>query len=498
MAQSSVPSTAQLVAETRQRFEAEFVTGRPEQYDSRDMERLRRDDGWVERYLAWRHRAVGETLKAIDESFRWRRAMRVRDLDESSIPRRLLEAGSVYLHGYDREGNRLLWIRARLHVRDPRSLADQQRLVALWLERHARAGGRLTVMFDLSDAGLGCLDMDFVRFLVSCFRVYYPDAVSKVVVFDLPWLMTAAFRVVRSWLGAEAAALLKLAGRSDVRAYVGAEYLPPHMGGTDAFRYSYPPPGHSDGPARDIAGDGDSDSDSAGTWASAASRAPEDSDSAEPSTDAPESADPTAGAPPSPPSVFRGPLLHVSPGDELHFGGSGPAEDTLITLTNVTQNTVAFRVRPTAPEKFLVRPSSSSCAPGASVAVAVSPRGVLTASAHDRVLVTAAEMDRPCSTGAPPLGQFWKEVPRSKVMEHRLRCHVTGSPGPGAPLPREHPRSAAPQPSADMALQLRLVLESHLQLQGQVQRCLWLQQLGLSVTVLSLAFIISFFYLLYS
>ncbi|XP_054982087.1 motile sperm domain-containing protein 2-like [Sorex araneus] len=474
MARSNAPSTA-LIAETRQRFEAEFVRERPEQYDPRDVARLRRDDGWVARYLAWRHNAVDEALRTLDASLRWRREMAVRDLDESCVPRALLEAGGVYLHGRDREGHRLLWIRGRCHARDPRAGPGQKRLLALWLERHwRRAGGRLTVLLDLSAAGLPCLDLGFARFLASCFRVYYPDCVARVVVFDLPWLLHAAFRVLRACLGAEALGRLTLAGRRELRAYVGAEYLPPHMGGTDAFRYCYPP-------------GGDSDSSSEGAWESVSSGVPG-------AGGAWEGASSPEALPRSPPSVFRGPLLHVSPGDALCFGG--PGENSLITLTNVTQNPVAFRVRPTAPEKFRVRPGSSSCEPGATVAVAVSPRGALTTSVHDRFLVTAAEMDQPGGTGLPQLGRFWKEVPRSKVMEHRLHCHVTGTTGPS--VPREHPGTANPPPAEDVALQLRLVLESHQRLQGQVQRCLWLQQLGLSVTVLSLTFIISFFYLLYS
>lgn len=44
-----------------------------QKYDSRDVERLLKDDALVESYLTWRHFVVDDTLKMIDESFQWRK-----------------------------------------------------------------------------------------------------------------------------------------------------------------------------------------------------------------------------------------------------------------------------------------------------------------------------------------------------------------------------------------------------------------------------------------
>lgn len=43
---------------------------------------------------------------------------------------------------------------------------------------------------------------------------------------------SAAFKIVKSWLGPEAVSLLKFTSKNEVQDYVSAEYLPPHMGGT--------------------------------------------------------------------------------------------------------------------------------------------------------------------------------------------------------------------------------------------------------------------------
>ncbi|XP_064339473.1 motile sperm domain-containing protein 2 isoform X5 [Camelus dromedarius] len=446
MAEYQAQNKAKLISDTRRRFEAEYVTEKSDKYDPRDVERLQQDDNWVESYLLWRHNVVDETLKMLDESFQWRKEMSVNDLTEASIPRWLLEIGGIYLHGYDKEGNKL----------------------------------------------------------------------SKMVIFDMPWIMNAAFKIVKSWLGPEAVSLLKFTSKSDIQDYVSVEYLPPHMGGTDPFKYSYPPlvdddfqtPLCENGPIasedeasskEDIESDGKETLETISNEEQTALL--KKINTTEPTSKAEENekVDSKMKAFKKPLSVFKGPLLHISPAEELYFGSAESGEKkALIVLTNVTKNIVAFKVRTTAPEKYRVKPSNSSCDPGASIDIVVSPHGGLTVSAQDRFLIMAAEMEQSSGTGPAELTQFWKEVPRNKVMEHRLRCHIVESSKPTTLTLKDHAFNMSDKTSEDLYLQLNRLLESNRKLEDQVQRCIWFQQLLLSLTVLSLALVISFFYLLYS
>ncbi|MGH0153244.1 UNVERIFIED_CONTAM: hypothetical protein FKN15_024798 [Acipenser sinensis] len=181
---------AELENETRQRFINEYLQDKTDKYDSRDVERLQKDDVLAGCYLQWRLQNVDDTLKMIDESFQWRKEFRVNDLTECSIPRWMFETGAVYLHGYDKEGNK---------------------------------------------------DMDFVKYIINCFKVYYPKFLSKMILYEMPWIMSAAWRIVKNWLGPEAISKLKFVGKNEVQEYIDAEHLPTHMGGTDTFKYSYPP-----------------------------------------------------------------------------------------------------------------------------------------------------------------------------------------------------------------------------------------------------------------
>ncbi|KAM6955710.1 motile sperm domain-containing protein 2 isoform 1-T1 [Lycodopsis pacificus] len=432
------------IEETRQRFKNEFLQDTTDTYDSKDVERLQTEDALVESYLQWRMYVVDDALKMIDESFQWRKEYGVNDLTESSIPRWMFETGALYLHGYDKEGNKLFWFKVKLHVKDAKTIVDKKKYVAFWLERYAKKepGMPLTVVFDMAESGLGNIDMEFVKYIINCFKIYYPKFLSKMILVDMPWIMNAAWKIVKSWLGPEAISKLKFASRSEIQGFIGLEYLPPHMGGTDPFKYSYPPlpdddfqtPICENGPivSEDEmeSKDGEMEGKDAleSSFSSEIAVKPkkvnflEDSMRSEDSDKGDTSARNKGARKPL--TTFKGPLLDVSPAEELSFGCAETEKKSLIILSNVTNNQVAFKVRTTAPEKYRVKPSNSCCEPGASVDIVVSLHGGSQASPQDRFLVMAAEMD---NAGSQELAQFWKEVPKPKVMEHRLRCHVLES-----------------------------------------------------------------------
>ncbi|KAG8000618.1 Motile sperm domain-containing protein 2, partial [Nibea albiflora] len=466
------------IEETRQRFKNEFLQDSTEKYDSRDVERLQTDDALVEGYLTWRLFAIDDALKMIDESFQWRKEFGLNDLTESSIPKWMFETGAVYLHGYDKEGNKLFWFKVKLHVKDAKTIMDKKKYVAFWLERYAKKepGMPLTVVFDMAESGLSNIDMEFVKYIINCFKVYYPKFLSKMIIVDMPWIMNAAWKIVKSWLGPEAISKLKFASRSEIQTFIGPEYLPPHMGGTDPFKYSYPPlpdddfqtPIGDNGPivsedeteskegemeGKDALSESSFNSEVAvkpkkvnfiSLWTLCRSETlpyvnfledslrSEDNDRADAGTR-------TKGAR-KPLTTFKGPLLDVSPAEELSFGSGETEKKCLIILSNVTKNQVAFKVRTTAPEKYRVKPSSSCCEPGASVDIVVSLHGGSQASPQDRFLVMAAEME---NAGSQELAQFWKDVQKAKIMEHRLRCHVLEGQKPAASPLRDGPVETA-------------------------------------------------------
>ncbi|XP_044286245.1 motile sperm domain-containing protein 2 isoform X2 [Varanus komodoensis] len=469
-----------LITETRRRFETEYIPAKTDKYDSRDMERLHQDDIWIDNFLIWRQDVADDTLKMIDESFQWRKEYAVHDLTESSLPKWLFEIGALYLHGYDKEGYKMFWFRVKLHTKDPKTQFEKKKLVAFWLERYAKRehGKPLTVVFDMAETGISNIDLDFVRYIINCFKIYYPNYLSKIVIFELPWVMNAAFKLVKTWLGPDAVGFLKLTSKNDVQEYISTEYLPPHMGGTDTFKYSYPPlvdddfqtPLCENGPTTNEdeteSKEGGIDMDNKESQESNEEQAPNSKKAsfAEQTTKSEEceKVDFKTKNTKKALTTFKGTLLHISPAEELHFGSKETGEKKcLIVLTNVTKNTVAFKVRTTAPDKYRVKPSNSSCEPGTSLDIIVSLHGGCTASLQDRFLIMAAEMDQNFGVGTQELAQFWKEVPRNKVMEHRLRCHVVESSKPSTLTLNENAFNIPAKTNEDLHLQGCLTYESN-------------------------------------
>ncbi|XP_028248769.1 motile sperm domain-containing protein 2 isoform X2 [Parambassis ranga] len=501
------------IEETRQRFKNELLQDSTDKYDCRDVEKLQKDDALVEGYLAWRLNVVDDALKMIDESFQWRKEFGVNDVSESTIPKWMFETGAVYLHGYDKEGNKLFWFKVKLHVKDAKTILDKKKYVAFWLERYAKKepGMPLTVVFDMAESGLSNIDMDFVKYIINCFKVYYPKFLSKMIIVDMPWIMNAAWKIVKSWLGPEAISKLKFASKAEVHSFIDMEYLPPHMGGTDSFKYSYPPlpdddfqtPICDNGP---IVSEDETESKECeverkdsleSSFNSEVVAKPkkvnflEDSLRSE-ENDRLDTSARSKGAR-KPMTTFKGPLLDVSPAEELSFGSGETEKKSLIILSNVTKNQVAFKVRTTAPEKYRVKPSSSCCEPGASVEIVVSLHGGSQASPQDRFLVMAAEMD---NAGSQELAQFWKEVPKAKVMEHRLRCHVLEGAKPAVSLLKESPMETEASGQQEINTTLMRLAACNSRMEQKLNTCLWVQKVLIGLVLVLMVLNLLCLYLL--
>uniref|UniRef100_A0AAY4DSP6 Motile sperm domain-containing protein 2 n=1 Tax=Denticeps clupeoides TaxID=299321 RepID=A0AAY4DSP6_9TELE len=452
-------------------------------YDSRDVYRLMKDDDLVEGYLTWRLHVVEDALKMIDDSFLWRKEYCVNDLTESCIPKWMFETGAVYLHGYDKEGNKLFWFKVKLHIKDAKTILDKKKYVAFWLERYSKQepGKPLTVVFDMSESGLSNIDMDFVKYIINCFKVYYPKFLSKMIMYEMPWIMNAAWKIVKTWLGPEAISKLKFVSKSDVQTYISPEHLPPHMGGTDPFKYSYPPLPDDDFQSP-ISDNGPVVSE-------------EENESKDTEPECKESLDSSFSSDlvirpkkwvRKPQTTFKGTLINISPAEELSFGSKDTERKCLIILNNVTKNQVAFKVRTTAPEKYRVKPSNTSCEAGASVDIVVSLHGGFQASPQDRFLIMAAEMEQSAGAGSPELAQFWKEVPKTKIMEHR--CLI-------------HPQNLLYSTfllSVCFVHQLMQVMASNCRLEKKLDMCLWVQKVLLVLVSFIVAFSFSALYLMWT
>lgn len=58
---------------------------------------------------------------------------------------------------------------------------------------------QITVFFDMEDSGMSNLDMDYTRYIINLFKLYYPNSCNYILVYELPWVLTGEFLTFESW-----------------------------------------------------------------------------------------------------------------------------------------------------------------------------------------------------------------------------------------------------------------------------------------------------------
>eukprot|EP00112_Aurelia_sp_Birch-Aquarium-sp1_P009477 Seg2078.8 transcript_id=Seg2078.8/GoldUCD/mRNA.D3Y31 product="Motile sperm domain-containing protein 2" protein_id=Seg2078.8/GoldUCD/D3Y31 len=441
------------------------------QFDERDIERINKDDLYVWLFIKHKQRDLDKALDMVIDCLRWRESFGINDLLERNIDRRLFEIGFLYPHNVDRNGNPLILFHTKLYRKDAHNPQEVKKLVAFGLERLSREypGGKVTLIFDMQDSSLANMDMDMIKFLITSFQIYYPSMLEYLIVLEMPWILSAAWKIVKTWLSTEGISKIKFVNKTEILAqYVDADQLLTTMGGTDAFKYQYPPqlfngkkdtkpPPKSSHLQVENGHDLEFSSISVSMQVDQHGKPVNSSEAFEllkktgddSSTELllsdsmryrGRNDDKKQGRKKEEYSKrksrfeFVGPLITICPADEIVFCGSANTSGevlNILTITNTISTNVAYKVKTTSPENYRVRPSSGLVAPQNSVEINIHLQpGHSEHVSKDKFLILSALV--PEKEKMPDLNTMWKQIPKSSIMEHRLRCRfeVSSMPAP--------------------------------------------------------------------
>lgn len=160
-------------------------------------------DGLLLRFLRARKWDVDKALVMMVATMKWR----AKEMDVAGIVRRgelgaikegdegfmkQLRMGKSFLHGADKEGRPICYIRVKLHKagdQDERSLEAYTIYVMetarLMLRRPVDTA---CVVFDMTDFGLANMDYTPVKFMIKCFEAHYPESLGICLVHKAPWV----------------------------------------------------------------------------------------------------------------------------------------------------------------------------------------------------------------------------------------------------------------------------------------------------------------------
>ncbi|XP_055894446.1 motile sperm domain-containing protein 2-like isoform X3 [Biomphalaria glabrata] len=414
-------------------------------YDARDLQRLQNDTEFACTYIRGDHR-LDEGVDLLHSSFKFRNEMKINDLTEADFGKDVIDLGGLYFHKKDKQGHRILWLKVKVHKKDASAefLTVEKKGIAFVVEKafYNNPFSQVVVLLDMTNCGLVNMDIDFVQYIISLFKFYYPTFLAYILIYDMPWIFNAAWRVIKSWLNAEAVAKIKFVTKSDIQNYISPEDLPPYMGGTDTFQFVYVPgmsdhsPYPEDKTYKKQVHFLEAQEDTRSIDLSLTKVESEPDLSLDHNYNKPVLRHRSAGNRNNNSSDVR-PMFHmqgfptpgvlfISPAEELVFQvGDGGDSFDMISLTNSLPVPVAFKVKTTAPEKFRVRPSAGIIKPDKKEEVYVYLVPDFNADvAKDKFLVMA--METTVTNVADPNALF-KDAPRDKIMQHKMRCTTVSS-----------------------------------------------------------------------
>lgn len=207
-----------------------------------ELLRVMEDDDYCRNIVCQVRLNMPNAHKFVVDMLRWRRAMKLHELREEILPKAVLEQCIVYPHGKDMAGCHVLVLRSKNYIKGLADRDSVKRIFIFFIEQLFKECGakKITVLMDCSDIGVSNVDVDLLKFVVDVFISKYPIGLGNALIYNMPWLLNAILRMIKSLLpyGAER---LKTVNKDDIQQYIDAKHLPVRMGGTDTYEYSYAP-----------------------------------------------------------------------------------------------------------------------------------------------------------------------------------------------------------------------------------------------------------------
>ncbi|XP_054273872.1 motile sperm domain-containing protein 2-like [Macrosteles quadrilineatus] len=372
-----------------------------------DLARVSNSDHWLKRFLVHHDMDMKDALTMLWETCDWRRENKVNDINENNVNKEYLEEGSLFLKNRDKDGKSLLILKCKKHVKGTKDFEELKRMVIYWFERAERKdrGEQITVFFDMAETGLNNIEMEYIKYLISLFKHYYPDFLNYILIFEIPWILNATFKIIKGWLPTKAVQKIKFVSKNTLKDYVEADQALTCWGGLDDYTYKFIPEvldtptvrldeykkkvHFADGsPMVEVAPFSDIDPD-------------------------------------NPPASMS--KLRVSPADTVVFSQDGADLTGTVNLMNISDKTLTYKIKTTSPDKFRVRPSAGVLHPSNSttVCVVLQPGHAPYSLLKDKFLVMSFVLEE-ALTSTTELAELWKAADTKIVDQHRLRCALSG------------------------------------------------------------------------
>lgn len=158
-----------------------------------------------------------------------------------------IRMGKSFLHGVDKAGRPICFVRVRLHRQGEQSEEALERYTVYIIETARMLlkppVDTATVIFDMTGFSLANMDYTPVKFMIKCFEANYPESLGTVLVYKAPWVFQGIWKIIRGWLDPVVASKVHFLNNSkDMASFVDLQGLPKEVDGLEDWEYRYDEP----------------------------------------------------------------------------------------------------------------------------------------------------------------------------------------------------------------------------------------------------------------
>ncbi|XP_041983923.1 motile sperm domain-containing protein 2-like [Aricia agestis] len=366
-------------------FESKLKEKPDHDFHPLDLERLK-DERYLTRVMKHSENDPKQATEMLWDIFTWRKTQGANEINEGNIKMEYVTEGAFFPHGRDIDGCLLLIMKSKKHIKGQKNIDEIKKIIIYWFDRIEREenGKKVSLFFDLEGCGLSNMDMELVNFIISLFKSYYPFFLNYIVIYQMPWVLSAPFKIIKSLLPAKAVEKMKFVNKDTLKDIVPPEQALTCWGGQDDYVFQFVPENKAQ-----------------------TEHTPKKVTFAEqPNT-----------------QHSPGEMLQINPSSLIIFNVVNDEITGQFTIKNMDEGPISFKIRTTSPEKFRVRPSSGVLTGGSSqtIVIVVQPEFQMRNVSKDMFLVMSVQIPK-TDLSANELREVWQKSSGSKVDEYRLKC----------------------------------------------------------------------------
>jgi len=181
-----------------------------------------------------KHLMKKKALRQFHEAMVWRKQNNVYDTSPERFPADYFQRHVIFYKHHDVNNCPILHFIIRKFVKGQDDSEAVKRFLTYNFEEQTRThpGQRMVILFDMSDTGLRHLDYDLVKFIVNSLIHYHPGLLAYMLVYKIPFILQAAWKIIKSWLPTETQNTVIFVDEKTIKNYIPVDQLQLAMGGT--------------------------------------------------------------------------------------------------------------------------------------------------------------------------------------------------------------------------------------------------------------------------